>query len=66
MIIGFSEDTLYNNIARQIGEIQSELDWLKHYRREKDVECMEDCARNIADSLTAIKENIGYLKGKKL
>lgn len=59
-------DTLYHNIATQIGEIQNELDWLKHYRRQKDVECMEDCVRNITNTLTAITESIEHLKGEKL
>ena len=66
MIIGYSEKTLWNNIVKQLDEIQSEHDWAVHYRHTKEVECIEDCVRNIADSCTAILENIKDLKGEEL
>lgn len=66
MIIGYSEKTLWNNIAKQLGEIQSEHDWAVHYKHTGEVECVEDCVRNIIDSCTAIMENLEHLKGEKL
>ena len=66
MQIGYSEQTLWNNIAKQLGEIQSEHDWAVYYRNQKDVECLEDCIRNIMDSCTAIMENIENLKGEEM
>lgn len=66
MIIGYSEQTLWNNITKQLGEIQSEHDWAAHYKHTGEVGCVEDCVRNIMDSCTAILENLENLKGKKL
>lgn len=66
MIIGYSEQTLWNNIAKQLGEIQSEHDWAVYYKHTGEVECVEDCVRNIVDSCTAIMENLEHLKGEKL
>ena len=66
MIIASSEETLYNDIKKQLGDIQSEHDWAVHYRHQKDVECLEDCVRNIMDSCTAIMESIENLKGEEM
>ncbi len=66
MQIGYSEQTLYNNIAKQLGEIQSEHDWAVHYRHTKELDCLEDCAKNIIDSCKAILENIEHLKGEEI
>ena len=66
MQIGYSEETLRFNISKQIAEIESEIKWLKYYYHQKDNECMEDCARNIQDSLIAILENVENLKGELL
>lgn len=66
MIIGYSEETLWNNIAKQLGEIHSESNWAICYKNTKEVECVEDCVRNIMDSCTAIMENLEYLKSEKL
>ena len=66
MQIGYSEDTLRFNIAKQIAEIESEFNWLKYYYQTKDNECVEDCVKNIQDNLVAILENIDYLKGEVL
>ena len=66
MIIASSEETLYNDIKKQLGDIQSEHDWAVHYRHQKDVECLEDCVRNIMDSCKAIMESIENLKGEEL
>ena len=62
----YFEQTLWNNIVKRLGEIQSEHDWAVHYRHTEEVECVEDCVRNIIDSCTAIMENLEYLKGEKL
>ena len=66
MIIGYSEKTLWDNIPKQLGEIQSEHDWAVHYKHTGEVEYVEDCMRNIIDSCTAIMEDLEYLKGEKL
>lgn len=66
MIIGYSEQTLWNNIAKQLGEIQSEHDWAVYYKHTGEVECVKDCVRNIIDSCTAIMKNLEHLKGEKL
>ena len=66
MKIGYSPETLWNNIAKQLGEIQSEHDWAAHYKHTEEIECVEDCVRNIIDSCTTILENIEYLKGGEM
>lgn len=68
MITGtdYFKETLWNNIAKRLGEIQSEHDWAVHYRHTGEAECVEDCVRNIIDSCTAIMENLEYLKSEKL
>jgi hypothetical protein len=66
MIIACSEQTLYSSIAKQLGDIQSEHDWAVHYRHTKELECLEDCVRNIIDSCKVILENIDDLNGEKL
>ena len=66
MFIGYSEETLWSNILRQVEEIKSEYAWLAQYQRDKNVDCVEDCARNIMDSCKAILENIENLKGETL
>ena len=66
MIIGYSEKTLWNDITKQLDEIQSERDWAVHYKHTEEVEYVEDCMRNIIDSCTAIMEDLEYLKGEKL
>lgn len=68
MKIYFSVDTLRRNIAVQAEQIESESKWLAHYITHEpgEVECIEDCVRNIMDSCTAILENTEYLKGEEL
>jgi hypothetical protein len=66
MQIGYSEDTLRMNICKQFVDIESEFKWMKYYFHQKDWDCVEDCARNIEDSLRAIKENAENLKGEIL
>lgn len=66
MEIGYSTETLWRQIAHQYEEIQSETDWLNHYTATGEIECVEDCARNIIDSCTAILENIEHLKGEPM
>lgn len=66
MQIGYSEDTLRMNICKQFADIESEFNWMKHYFYQKDWDCVEDCVRNIQDSLNAILENTENLKGESL
>lgn len=66
MKIGYNPKDLWRQIAHQYEEIQSETDWLNHYTATGEIECVEDCARNIIDSCTAILENIEHLKGEQI
>lgn len=66
MQIGYSEDTLRLNIAKQIANIESEFNWLKYYYHQKDNECVEDCAKMIQEMLEAILEDVDNLKGESL
>ena len=66
MQIGYSEETLKSNINKQFDEIESEYKWMLYYYEQKDWDCVEDCARNIQDSLVAILENTENLKGESL
>ena len=66
MQIGYSEDTLKLDICKQFADIESEFKWLKYYYHQNDLDCMEDCVRNIQDSLKAILEDIDYLRGESL
>ena len=66
MQIGYSEDTLRMNIRKQFADIESEYKWMKYYFHQKDWDCVEDCVRNIEDSLRAISENVENLKGEIL
>ena len=66
MQIGYSEETLRFSIATQIVAIEEELEWLKYYYDLRNDDCIEDCARNIQESLTVILENVENLKGEVL
>ena len=66
MIIGYNPKDLWRNINRQYEEIDSELKWLNHYIATGEVECVEDCVRNIMDSCKGILENTENLKGEDL
>lgn len=66
MTIGYDTKTLWRNINRQYEEIADEADWLNHYIAVSDIDCVEDCVRNIMDSCKAILENTENLKGKEL
>ena len=66
MIIGYDEKTLWRQINHQWEQIADEVNWMNHYIATGEVECVEDCARNIADSIAAINENIAHLKGEKM
>lgn len=66
MQIGYGEDTLRMNICKQFADIESEFNWMKYYFIQKDWDCVEDCVRNIEDSLRAISENVENLKGEIL
>lgn len=66
MIIGYDEKTLWRQINHQWEQITDEVNWMNHYIATGEVECVEDCARNIADSIAAILENTDHLKGEKL
>ena len=66
MQIGYSEETLRMNVCKQFADIESEFNWMMHYFHQKDWDCVEDCVRNIKDSLSAISENVENLKGEIL
>ena len=66
MIIGYNPKDLWRGINHQWEEMDSELKWLNHYIATGEVECVEDCVRNIMDSCTAILENTEHLKGEEL
>lgn len=66
MKIGYSEQTLWNNIQKQLSDIQIEQDWATCYSNIKNIEFVENCVSNIKDSCTAILENIEHLKGEPL
>ena len=66
MEIGYSEQTLWRQINHQWEQITDEVNWMNHYIATGEVECVEDCVSNIADSLTAIRENLTLLKGKEM
>lgn len=66
MQIGYSESTLLLSIIRQAQEIASEARWIEYYGHNSETECIEDCVKNIRDSLEAILEDIDYLKGEPL
>lgn len=66
MFIGYSESTLWQNIAKQQDSIRDEADWLKLYISTQELDCVEDCVRNIMDSCKAIMENIENLRGEKM
>lgn len=70
MEIGYSVPTLLAGIIKQAQDIVSEARWMEYYSHcavnDTTVNCLEDCVRNIADSCTAILENIEHLKGEEL
>ena len=66
MEIGYSAETLWLAICKQMVGVKSEAEWLRYYIAQNDTDCVEDCARNIIDSCTAILENIEHLKGKPM
>ena len=44
MQIGYSEDVLYSNIAKQFDEIENEIYFLKDAFYNKNYECLEESA----------------------
>lgn len=66
MEIGYSTETLWWNICKKMAEIVDEAEWLRHYTAKREIECIEDCARNIMDSCKAILENTENLKGEEI
>lgn len=66
MEIGYSVETLRFNLAKKLMDIKDETKWLGYYYQQKDNECMEDCIRNIQDSLVAMLEDIEMLKGDSI
>lgn len=68
MEIGYSEETLRNNIICQVEQIGEESEWLANYLTTEPMqtECIEDSVRNILDSCKAILENIEHLKGEPM
>jgi hypothetical protein len=49
-----------------MAEVHNESAWLKYYTGKREIDNIEDCARNIMDSCTAILENIEHLKGEEM
>lgn len=66
MQIGYSEQTLWRAIDKQWQSIEDELAWMNHYIAIGEIEDVEDCVKNIQDSLNAIKESVEHLKGESL
>ena len=66
MEIGYSVETLRFNLAKKLVDIEDEAKWLRYYYQQKDNECMEDCIKNIQDSLTAMLEDIEMLKSEEM
>jgi len=66
MEIGYSEQTLWNRIKKATQAIENEKQWLRAYILTKEVDCVEDCVRNIADACKTILENIEHLKGEEM
>lgn len=66
MQIGYSPETLWSAIRRQMADVKSESEWLEHYTTTKEVLDVEDCAKNIIDSCQAILENIEHLKEEEM
>ena len=68
MEIGYSEETLRNNIICQVEQIGEESEWLANYLTTEPMqtECIEDSVKNILDSCKAILENIEHLKGEPM
>ena len=62
MEIGYSVETLRLNLAKRLVDVEDETKWLRYYYQQEDNECMEDCIRNIQDTLTAMLEDIEMLK----
>jgi hypothetical protein len=66
MEIGYSVETLWLAICKQMADVKSEAEWLRYYTAKREVDCVEDCAKNIIDSCKAILENIEHLKGEPM
>ena len=66
MEIGYNPKDLWRKIAKQQLEISDEADWLNYYTATEEIDCVEDCVKNIEDSLIAIKECLEHLKGETL
>lgn len=66
MEIGYSDETLWSTIKKQIQEIESEKQWLRMYALEKDIGCVEDCVRGIENALAVIKTATEMLKSEEM
>ena len=66
MEIGYSVKTLWSNINHQWEQIDSEVRWLNHYIDVGDIECVEDCVREIEGSLAVIKTATEMLKSEDM
>lgn len=66
MEVGYNPKDLWRQIAKKQLEISDEADWLNHYTATEEIDCVEDCVKNIEDSLIAIKECIEHLKGEEM
>ena len=67
MEIGYSDSTLLLNIIRLAQGIADEARWMEYYAHTPaERECISDCAHNIAENLTLIKESLDYLNSKEM
>ena len=66
MEIGYSDKTLWSNINHQWVQIDGEVRWLKHYIAIGDIECVEDCVREIESALAVIKSATEMLKSEEM
>ena len=66
MEIGYSEQTLWLAICKQMCDVKDEAEWLRYYTARQEVADIEDCAKNIIDSCKALLENLEHLKGEKM
>ena len=67
MQIGYSPETLRSMMLKNAQDVESEAKWLIHYIHAPiEIECVEDCVRNIMDSCTALLEHIENFKGEEM
>lgn len=66
MEIGYSHETIMMNIAKYLGNIDSECEWAVHYRSTGEIEDLEDCVTNIKASTNELEEWMTLLKAEEM